>query len=248
MKPISIILCALALAFACTATAFAAACCAGGSACCPVVAAVAVPDNTLTPAEKAAGWQLLFDGKTLNGWQSTSGKTDGWPAENGALACTGKTGAYLYTPQMFGNFELKCDFRVDHGTNSGIFFRWTNPADPVQTGIEMQVYDTSGKANPDKHDCGAVYDIMAPSENMMKPAMEWNSVDIKCLNNWISITMNGKRIIALDLNRWTEPHKNPDGTENKFDQAYKDMVKPGHIGFQDHGGRVWYKNIKIREL
>jgi len=66
--------------------------------------------------------------------------------------------------------------------------------------------------------------------------------------NNIYVVMNGEQIIDMDLNLWTEPHKNPDGSTNKFNTAYKDMPRTGHIGFQDHGDPVWYRNIKIKPL
>ena len=206
------------------------------------------PDNTLTAQEKAAGWQLLFDGKNFAGWDCTDKTPGGWIIDKNAMCYTVKGSGYEYSLKTFGNFEFKTDFMVDKGTNSGIFFRWANLSDPVQTGFEMQVLDSGDKAQPDKHDCGALYDALAPSVNMMKPALEWNTADIRCLNSIITITLNGKRVVVANLDRWTESHKNPDGTENKYDAALKDWAREGHIGFQAHGGKVWYKNVKVRDL
>ena len=210
--------------------------------------AVAYPDNTLTPQEKAAGWKLLWDGKTFDGWDCTDKTPGGWIIDNNAMCYTVKGHGYEYTKQTFGNFEFKCDFMVDKGTNSGIFFRWADLSDPVQTGFEMQVLDSAGKEKADKHDCGALYDALAPTENAMKPALQWNTVSITCKDSLILITLNGKRILTANLDRWTEPHKNPDGTPNKYNKPLKDWARVGHIGFQAHGGRVWFKNIKVREL
>ena len=220
-------------------------CCATGPVCSLTGAG---PDNTLSSQEKAAGWQLLFDGATLNGWGCTDSNSGGWIVENGAMFYTLKGGGLEYTEKRFGNFEFKTDFMVDKGTNSGIFFRWANLKDPVQTGFEMQLLDCAGKKTVDKHDCGALYDALAPSANPMKPALEWNTVDIKCMNSFIMITLNGKRVIAADLDKWTEAHKNPDGTKNKYNAPLKDWARSGHIGFQAHGGKVWFKNVKVREL
>jgi len=223
----------------------------GAGACCsaaPTCAVAATPDNTLTAQEKADGWRLLFDGSTTNGWGCTEEGSKGWAIENGAIYYNREGGGYFYTKDRFGDFELKIDFMVDKGTNSGIFFRWDKLGNPVQTGIEMQVLDSAGEAKPGKHDCGAIYDVLEPSENAMKPALEWNTVLLRCRGPFVSIVMNGKRIIQMDLNRYTEPRKNLDGTNNKFRTAYKDMPREGHIGLQAHGGKVWYKNIKIRLL
>ncbi len=112
----------------------------------------------------------------------------------------------------------------------------------------MQVLDCAGKEKVDKHDCGALYDALAPTENTMKPALEWNTVDIKCLGSMIVIALNGKRVTTANLDNWTEAHKNPDGTNNKYDKPLKDWARAGHIGFQAHGGKVWFKNVKVREL
>jgi hypothetical protein len=238
-----IIICALLVIAA--VPMFAATCCTVETT---ATLAVAAPDNTLTSQEKAAGWQLLWDGKTFNGWGCTDKTPGAWIVENGAIFYTHKGGGYEYTEQTFGNFEFKTDFMVDKGTNSGIFFRWADLGDPVQTGFEMQVLDCAGKETPDKHDCGALYDALAPTENTMKPALEWNTVDIKCVGSFITITLNDKRVLAANLDRWTEAHKNPDGTDNKYDKALKDWARAGHIGFQAHGGKVWFKNVKAREL
>jgi hypothetical protein len=217
-----------------------------GQACCALGAAA--PDNALTAQEKAGGWQLLFDGKTFNGWGCTDEKPGAWILDKDAMFYTNKGGGYEYTQKTYGNFELKADFMVDKGANSGIFFRWADLGDPVQTGFEMQVWDTAAKKEMDKHDCGALYDAVAPSENMMKPAFEWNTADIRCLNSIITITLNGKRVVVANLDRWTEAHKNPDGTDNKYGVALKDWARAGHIGFQAHGGKVWFKNVKVRDL
>ena len=240
---ILVITCAL-LAIA-TVPTLAATCCAVQTA---ATLAVAAPDNTLTAQEKAAGWKLLFDGKTFNGWECTS-KTPGvWIIDQSAMFYTVKGGGYNYAKQTFGDFEFKTDFMVAKGTNSGIFFRWANISDPVQTGFEMQVLDSAGKKEMSRHDCGALYDALAPTENTMKPALEWNTVDIKCVGSFITITLNGKRVLTANLDRWTESHKNPDGTRNKYNAPLKDWARSGYIGFQAHGGKVWFKNVKVREL
>lgn len=204
-------------------------------------------ENELTDQERADGWKLLFDGKTLDGW-ATTGKKEGWEAEEGALACMLKGGGYCRTIEQFDDFVLSVDFKVSPKCNSGVFFRWSDLKDPVHTGIEMQVLDSFGKEKPTKHDCGAIYDILAPTKNMAKPAGEWQTAVITCKDNLITIALNGEQICEMDLNQWAEAGKNPDGSKNKFKYAYKDLPRKGHIGFQDHGHRVWYRNIKLKPL
>jgi len=216
---------------------------------CAILAAVCANAgmNTLTPAEKKAGWELLFDGKTLNGWKAT-GKADGWAVQDGVIADLTKGGGYLATDQTYGNFILSAEFKMDKGTNSGIFIHWADLSNPVQRGEEIQILDTYGKQPIDKHDCGAVYDCLAPRYQTAKPAGEWNKIVITCRNNLIMVDLNGKRVIYMDLDRWTTPHMNPDGTPNKFETAYKEMPRVGHIGLQDHGHKCWFRNIKIKPL
>jgi hypothetical protein len=100
----------------------------------------------------------------------------------------------------------------------------------------------------DKHDCGAVYDCLAPAKQAVKKAGEWNHATITCKGPKIAIEMNGEKIIDMNLDQWTTAGKNPDGTPNKFKTAYKDMARVGHIGFQEHGSPVWFRNVKIKRL
>ncbi len=222
-----------------------------------VIVAAAVPatistnfmanDNELTTAEKAEGWKLLFDGKTMNGWNTTGDKS-GWAVEDGAIACQAKHGGYAYSEGQWADFTLECDFKTGDRVNSGIFVRWEDLKDPVNSGMEIQVLDSFGRIKPDNHDCGALYDCVAPSIDAVKPAGEWNHMVIICRGPIVRIVLNKHQIIETDLSAWTTAHKNPDGTDNKFTRAYATMLQKGYIGLQDHGGRVWFKNIKLREL
>ena len=195
-------------------------------------------------APDSNGWITLFDGTDFDAWDMD--KAEGWVIENGIMALS--NGGSIWSKQRFGDFELDLDFKVSAECNSGIFFRTGSLKDPVQTGIEMQVFDSAGKPNPDKHDSGAMYDLLEPGTNAMKPAGEWNHVTITCTGSLITVIMNDTKIIDMDAERWTTPHLNPDGTENKFNAALKDFPREGHIGFQDHGHPVWYRNVKIRKI
>ena len=195
-------------------------------------------------ATKISDWIVLFDGTGFDAWDMD--KSGGWIIENGTMVLS--DGGSIWSKQRFGDFELDLDFKVSAECNSGIFFRTGNLKDPVQTGIEMQVLDSAGKTNPDKHDSGAMYDLLEPVTNAMKPALEWNHVTIICKGSLISVVMNETIIIDMDVDQWTTPHLNPDGTENKFTTALKDFPREGHIGFQDHGHPVWYRHVKIRKI
>lgn len=203
--------------------------------------------NTLTPAEKTAGWKLLFDGKTLDGWKAT-GDPKGWIVENGEIINLANGGGMLASTEQYGDFMLSLDVKYEKGANSGIFFRWADLGDPVQTGIELQILDSYGKEKPDRHDFASIYDCLAPTKIACKPAGEWNNVVLVCRKNRVFIDVNDRRVLFMNLDRWDTPHRNPDGTDNKFRTAYKDMPSKGYIGFQDHGRKVWFRNVKIRPL
>lgn len=192
------------------------------------------------------GWKVLFDGKSLDAWNQKA--TGGWTIDAEGNLAWQKGCGYIWTKEQFGNFVLDLEFKVSPKANSGIFIRTAKTGDPVQTGIEVQILDSVGQEKPGKHACCAIYDVLAPSKNAEKPVGEWNHVTITCNDNKIEVVLNGEKVIDMDLDQWTEPGKNPDGSKNKFKTAYKDMPRKGYIGFQDHGNPVWYRNIKIKEL
>ncbi len=189
-------------------------------------------------------WRVLFDGTDLGNWQNAAGgpPSPNWVIENGVLARRRGAGM-IWTKERFGDFVLDLEFKTEG--NSGVFFRTDNPKDPVQTGIEMQVYRPV--KTPNKHSCGAVYDALAPTKEMTRDG-QWNHVTITAIDNKIKIVLNGEQIIDMDLNEWDTPGRNPDGTKNKFRTALKDFKRQGHIGFQDHGANVWYRNVRIKSL
>jgi len=191
-----------------------------------------------------ARWQWLFNGQDLAGWQAEPGS---WVVAPGGVLYP-KGGGDLWTAKRFGNFTLELEFKLAEGTNSGVFLRCGSIENWLHTAIEVQVLDSWGKKDVGKHDCGAIFDCLAPSQNAVRKPGEWNRYSITCRDNKIYVTLNAERIIDMDLNRWTESHKNPDGTANKFNTAYKDMPREGYIGLQYHGRPVWYRNIRIRQL
>ena len=213
-----------------------------------MTSAVLVADdvNVLTEKEKADGWRLLFDGKTLNGWKPM-GNAEDWAVEDGTIACLVKGGQYLLTTEQFDDFILSIDYKIEKECNSGVFFRWGSLTSKLR-GIEMQILDSYGKMTPDRHDAGAIFDILAPSKNMAKPAGEWNRAVLTCRDNLVQVDLNGQTVCEMDLNKWTTAGMNPDGTKNKFSVAFKDMPRKGYFGLQDHGGHVWFRNIKLKPL
>ena len=182
----------------------------------------------------------LFNGKDLSGWQDRDGKASKWVVTDGALSGKKKSGD-IWSKERFGDFILSLEYKTSG--NSGVFFRTDNPKSPVQTGIEIQVNKPGG---PNKHSVGAIYDLVAPKKN--KSTDSWNKMEITAKGNMISVKLNGEVISEMDLDKWTTPGKNPDGSKNKFRAALKDFKREGHIGFQDHGASVAYRNITIQKL
>jgi hypothetical protein len=204
---------------------------------------MAAGDNELSEQEKKDGWTLLFDGKTAEGWTALK-------AANIQEGCINpfKSGNYVtYAKEKYADFVLACDFKLSKDCNSGIFIRTGEAKDPVQTGIEIQVYDSKAE-KPGKHDCGAIYDLVAPSKNALKPLGEWNHIEITCDKNRIKVALNGEALAEMDLDQWTQAEKNPDGSANKFKKALKEFPREGLLGFQDHGQPCWFKNIKLKKL
>ncbi len=193
-------------------------------------------------------WTPIFDGRSLEGWEVTGRNKASWAVEDGAIYCQGKGGGYLRSVDQYGDFALAAEFMVDKRTNSGIFVRWSDPRDPVNTGIEVQLFDSAGKTNPGKHDSGAIYDLVPPSRDAMRPAGEWNRVVVSCQGPYIGVRLNGAAVAEINLDRYTRPGRNPDGSRNKFRYALASLPRRGHIGLQDHRSRVWYRNLRLMPL
>lgn len=197
---------------------------------------------TAEAEKKEAKAITLFDGKNLDAWTF---KKDGWVIEDGAMSLV-KGGGYIWSKETYGDFELELEFKVSKGCNSGVFFR-TDPKNPVNGGFEIQVMDSAGK-KPDKHSAGALYDARPADKTTVKPAGEWNTFKLICKGPMVTVYMNGEKVNEANLDEWKDASKNPDGSKNKFPTALKDLPRTGHIGFQDHGQPVWYRNVTIKPL
>jgi hypothetical protein len=210
----------------------------------------AVADNALNETERQDGWILLFDGKSLAGWMTSSQKPSQRPVEEYAIN-PHKCGGYMMIhDKPWGDFILALDFKISKGCNSGVFVRTfpltVRPGKDVGfNGLEVAIDDTTGTGF---HDTGAIYDLVKPRKNAMKPVGEWNHMVITCDKNLISVELNGDTVSQMDLDQWTSKNTRPDGSEHKFDVVYKDHPRSGYIGLQDHGGECWYRNIKLKPL
>jgi len=214
-------------------------------------APTASADNELTAREKREGWLLLFDGKTLNGWKTSSGTPSRTPIEEEAINPHRSGGYMLVHERLWSDFVLSLDFKISKGCNSGVFVR-TFPLAPFPgkdvgwNGLEVAIDDTAPNAG--YHDTGALYDLVKPAKNAMRAVGQWNRMVIACRGPVIDVEVNGEAVTHADLGRFTEPYQRPDGSMHKFDRAMKDQPRRGYIGLQDHGSPCWFKNIKLRPL
>jgi hypothetical protein len=212
------------------------------------------PLNTLTAAEKAAGWKLLFDGKSLDGWRKFKGKEPGdrWQAINGVLAfdpAKGKSGGDIITVEQFDNFELVLEWKISKGGNSGVMYRVTEERNaPYETGPEYQLLDNKGHGdgrNP-LTAAASAYAVYAPAKDVTKPIGEWNQTKIIVNGSHVEHWLNGEKVVEYEFGSedWLKRVKS---SKWKDVPTYGKAAK-GHIDLQDHGDKVEFRNIKIRAL
>jgi hypothetical protein len=210
--------------------------------------------NQLKRGEAEAGWKLLFDGKTTNGWRAFRGKEipDVWKVVDGALVCSpknGKHGGDIVTENKYGNIELSFEWKVTPGANSGVMYRVSEDEDePWKTGPEYQVLDNS--RHPDgrkpKTTAASCYALYAPEKAVTKPVGEWNQGKIVMNGNHIEHWLNGRKVVEYEVG---SPDWNERFSKSKF-RIYSKFAKEvtGHVDLQFHGDEVAFRNIKVREL
>lgn len=195
--------------------------------------------NRQGAALKPTGWKPVHN-ETLGNMDFAAGS---WALEDGVL--TRKGDGDIWTKDRYGDFILDVEYKSVKDTNSGVFLRaqdhnWL-------PWIEVQV--ESGRATPpNRHSCGGLYDIIAPKVNALRPDGQWNRMTVQALGPYVTVLLNGHQVVDINLDDWKEAHKNPDGSANKFDVAYRDLPREGFLGFQDHGFPVWYRNLRIKPL
>lgn len=208
---------------------------------------------------KKGKWEQLFDGKTLNGWHNylKAGQpvSDKWKVEDGAITLTKGGAGDIVTDKEYGDFELEIEWKISEKGNSGIMYHVKE--DPkytatYATGPEMQVLDN--ERHPDakqgrngNRTAGSLYDMLPPADpSAYKPAGEWNKAKLIVKNGKAEHYLNGKKIVEYPT---SGPEWDKMVSESKF-KGWEGFQKysTGRIALQDHGDRVWYRNIRIREL
>lgn len=223
---------------------------------------VPAPPNTLTEEEKSNGWELLFDGQTLNGWKRYGADTIGplWVVQQGALVCNGEglgegiegQRGSLMTLKQFGNFELSVDWKISPEGNSGIIYHVVEKpeyAADYETGPEYQLIDDLGYKDPlkDAQKAGSNYDMYpAPAIKKLNPVGEWNTARIVYKDGHVEHWLNGEKTVEFE-------EGDADYQQRYEKSKWKDypgwnISKVGSISLQDHGANVYFRNIKIKAL
>ena len=209
------------------------------------------PPNTLTAKEKAEGWRLLFDGKSLSGWRAFKSETTpaAWKAVDGTLARVADGGGDIMTSQQYATFELKYDWKLPEKGNSGVMFHVTSEGNETyETGPEMQVLHNQGHKDGaiPKRSAGSNYDLHAPVKDVTRPIGEWNEARLVVKGPHVEHWLNGVKLLEYEL--WS-PEWEKLVKESKFaTMPHYGRAKTGHIVFQDHGNPVWFRNVKIKTL
>lgn len=203
--------------------------------------------NTLTKAEIRDGWQLLFDGKTTAGWHNfkEKGVSDGWAVKDGVLTIVdaGKAGD-IVSDRKFQWFELKLDFNIGKGQNSGVMYHVADDGEAIwHSGPEIQIYDDGGKGG---EKTGWLYQLYQSKVDSTNPPGQWNTMRILISKNLCQTDINGVKYYDYVLN--SDDFK-ARLAKSKFAEFPKfGTVGRGSIGIQGDHGNVSFRNIKLREI
>lgn len=199
------------------------------------------------------GFVPLFDGKTFDGWISARGNPirRGWEVEDGTMVRTGAGGS-LYTAKEYGDFELRFDWKLSKRGNSGVKYRVAeyNPGVYGNTewlGYEYQIWDDAHRGTPAHMSTASIYLLQAPDEaKPLKPIGEFNESRIVAVGSRIEHWLNGEKVLDVDTDNdiWWDRV-----AQTKFAPVTNVFRNPkGRIELQDHGNKVWFRNIRIREI
>lgn len=181
------------------------------------------------------GFIPLFNGRDLCGWSGvTSDASASWKVEQGMIVCTGQRGTWLRSRDVYGDFNLRFDYRLRPGGNSGIYLRV--PADGAHReggGAEVQLLDDQAeryrKLEPAQY-CGSIYKVAPAMHHVARPAGEWNTMEINCRGTSYRVTHNGVVVV--------------DAPEKEFPELKERFVQ-GYLGLQNHNEEVWFRNLRI---
>jgi hypothetical protein len=196
------------------------------------------------PPPGSEGFVSLFNGKDLSGWKVLGGNIAWWGAKDGVLFFTGNGRGWLMTEKEYADFELRLEFKVSRGGNSGVALRSPFEGDPAYTGMEIQILDD---AHPDYRTIknwqrtGSIYGVMGPTRVPTRPLGQWNRYRIVCKGRELTIELNGEKVLGAHLD---------DSRKNAGDgKPHLGLLREnGHIGLQGHDRRTEFRNLNIKEI
>lgn len=208
-------------------------------------------ENVLTAAEKSDGWELLFDGRTLDGWRTYGAKTPGgWEVVDGTLHAIAKVkGAELITEKSYNDFEFSWEWKISEGGNNGVKY-FVTEARPKSPGHEYQMLDDA--RHPDgakgaKRQTGAFYDVLPPTaDKPLHPPGSWNQSRIVVRGNTVEHWLNGRNILTYQLGS-DAVKAGLAASKFKGEPGFGDKIA-GPLMLTYHQDDCWFRNIKIRPL
>jgi len=195
------------------------------------------------PPQEGRAFQPLFDGRSLAGWKLVGGDGRGYVVEDGCIVCPKDGGGNLFTEREYGDFALKLEFWTEPGGNNGIGIRAPLAGDAAYLGMEVQILDDAApqyaNLQPGQY-CGSVYQVSPVKRGALKPAGEWNSMEITAVGRRVRVRINGQAVNDVDLNGVTDPATRA---------AHPGILRErGHVGFLGHHSLVKYRNVAIADL
>jgi hypothetical protein len=196
-----------------------------------------------------AGWASLFAADLSNA-EFPAGV---WTVADGVL--TASEDQAIWTVRDYENFALDLEFQTAPGTNSGVIVYCSDVANCIPNSVEIQIADDFAEEwakEPATWHCGAVFGHLAPTKSAVKKPGEWNRFTITCLDQKITVVLNGEKVTEMNMGLWTSAKTNPDGSEIPawLSRPFAELVTRGRIGFQGKhaGAPIFFRNIKIKEL
>lgn len=210
-------------------------------ACCLTAAAGSWADER--PGKHTQGFVALYNGKNLDGWRVKDGALKSWQADGELLSCIAAGGGWLVTEKQYSDFELKLEYRIPAGGNSGVGLRVPPEGNPAHEGMEIQILDDAdrpeGDLEPEQY-TGSIYGQVAARRGASKPPGQWNALAVTLRANLIKIELNGQPLVETALDEQVEGkggHK-----------PLADRPQTGFLALQSHGSRVDFRNIEIKDL
>lgn len=205
------------------------------------------------PVDRHGPWISLFDRRSLDGWTNAEGKPvgRGWTVEDGCIRRVASGAMDIFTVRTFGDFELELDWRLQPASNSGVKYRLHRMPDGRWLGPEYQIMDDpSPPGPPHKGSCASLYSLKEPRADVRQKAPgQWNRTRIVADGRRIEHWLNGKKVVEIvqDTPEWDDRLAKSKFAEHEgCAQWFARGASP--IMLQDHGGSVWFRRIRIREI